>query len=125
MCTVCSIKEQVGKCLKWLQLFPSLRLQQTSISSQSWRLRTTNLFICSYRESWFISLIILLICSQCLEPGHVLWEGKLREKLPRTHSNKGLVHSQRQAHTEGKTRTKSMANTAFILWDGHRGKIHI
>lgn len=61
-CTVCSIKEQVGNCLKWLQLFPPLRLQQTSISSQPTRLRTTNLFICWYWESWFISLIILVIC---------------------------------------------------------------
>lgn len=26
---------------------------------------------------------------------------------------------------KAKTRRKTMANTAFILWDGHRGKIHI
>lgn len=107
--------------------FPSipLRLQKASISSQPRRLRTSNLFICPYWESWFISLIILVICSQCLEPGHVLWEGKWRGKWTRTHSSKGLVHSQRPAHTEGKNRTKTMANTAFILRDGHGGKIHI
>ena len=78
-------------------------------SFQSLRLKTPNLFICSCWGSWFISLIILVICACCggqsTVSGAFLWEGKRRGKWGRTHSGKRLVH--RQSGTSSRRRQRA------------------
>lgn len=82
-------------------------LHPTSFQSQ--RLKTLNLFIYSCWESWSTSLIILVpavvASPQCLEPRHVPWGGKWREKWARTHYGKGLAH--RQSGTSSRWRQRA------------------